>query len=398
MTALSLGFYAITSLSLIKLYNVSYENRHVSLRPYLLILLSAFPLSLIFHFLNFGFTLTALPISIAITAPLLRLSFHYIFRNWSSVTAFQKSFGVLIFLDALHFLDFPFLRNVPSFAPFGFAIAFIFKFIFTIFLPAFVAKELERQNVKKLKNLVEVRTQELVQSNEEKEHLVYILCHDLSNNIQLADLYLKGIGKSGLLADKNIEKLEKATFSIDLIKQVLKQVKHMSALKGGKSNIEMTHLEPFKIARKCESIFKDKGQEKSINLNFINEVNDGSTFLSNEIVLVNNIISNFLTNSIKFTPSGGKISFVIKKSPDENGITIVISDTGVGMTDKKIDSIYKHKQTTERGTSGEKGTGLGLSVALFYLEKIALNFEIKSRPIKEFPNNSGTDVVMTFKA
>jgi signal transduction histidine kinase len=398
MTALTLSFYLITTISLVKLYSYSHGLTMSSLRPYVKLLVGAISLSLIFHYSNLGFTLTALPIAITVAAPLLILSLKNIFMKWSSVTVIQRTFGVLIFMNGLHFLDFPFLRYVESFAPIGFAIAFIFMFIFSIFLPAFIGRQLENNNVQVLQGLVDMRTQELQLLNDEKEHLVHILCHDLSNNIQIADLNLKVIKKTNELSELNSDKLEKASFSIGIIKQVLKQVKHMSAIKEGKFNIEMTQVDPNKVTKTCEKIFKDRGLEKSIDISFTNEVKDGLTFLSNEIVLIHNIIANFLTNSIKFTPAGGKVEFKIQESTDEQGIIISISDSGIGMDDDKISSIYKHQQTTELGTNGEKGTGLGLSVALFYLDKVAHGFELKSRPVSNYPTSSGTDINIIFKA
>mgnify|MGYP006425639349 CR=1 FL=1 len=73
------------------------------------------------------------------------------------------------------------------------------------------------------------------------------------------------------------------------------------------------------------------------------------------------IIGNLLSNSLKFTPRGGKVSFHVSSA--EKRTSLRIQDTGQGIPSDELHAIFeKFKQTSTRSTEGEKGAGLGLSI------------------------------------
>ncbi len=80
------------------------------------------------------------------------------------------------------------------------------------------------------------------------------------------------------------------------------------------------------------------------------------------------VMRNLLTNALKFTRPGGEVT--ISAVLDTGFITIAVADTGIGMSAKTLDSIFRIDiQHHETGTSGERGTGLGLIVCKEFVEK-----------------------------
>ena len=79
--------------------------------------------------------------------------------------------------------------------------------------------------------------------------------------------------------------------------------------------------------------------------------------------LLKQIVLNILSNAIKFTPSGGRVS--VKMAKRENGdLVISISDTGVGVSKAKIEQIFEpFVQAEDAMTRRVGGVGLGLSIA-----------------------------------
>ncbi len=83
-----------------------------------------------------------------------------------------------------------------------------------------------------------------------------------------------------------------------------------------------------------------------------------------DIARIAQVVNNLITNAIKFTPRGGRVT-VRTASAERNGIIgteIVVSDTGVGIRPKDREMIFKRFQRGREGTEGEKGTGLGLAI------------------------------------
>jgi len=74
------------------------------------------------------------------------------------------------------------------------------------------------------------------------------------------------------------------------------------------------------------------------------------------------VLSNLITNAIKFTPRFGTVTLQAK--PGVGGMRIQVVDTGVGINQETVDRLFDlESKTSTLGTEGERGTGLGLAIA-----------------------------------
>ncbi len=76
--------------------------------------------------------------------------------------------------------------------------------------------------------------------------------------------------------------------------------------------------------------------------------------------LFSTAVRNLISNSLKFTNPGGEIIISTRLNKEEGVALVIISDTGVGMTDEQLEHIWDVNKESGVGTSGEKGTSLGL--------------------------------------
>jgi two-component system sensor histidine kinase VicK len=80
------------------------------------------------------------------------------------------------------------------------------------------------------------------------------------------------------------------------------------------------------------------------------------------------VISNLISNAIKFSPTGGTIQ--VKVAEVNTKIIIAVKDNGIGIPDKLKDQVFNMFTSAQRpGTSGEKSFGLGLSICRQIMEK-----------------------------
>jgi len=103
--------------------------------------------------------------------------------------------------------------------------------------------------------------------------------------------------------------------------------------------------------------------------------------------MVRTIFRNLVSNAIKFTPAGGKITldsrFVPAAAHSLPHIVFSVSDTGVGIDAETIGKIFRlDEKTVTRGTENEKGTGLGLILCKEFVEKNGGEIWIESTPGK----------------
>jgi signal transduction histidine kinase len=80
------------------------------------------------------------------------------------------------------------------------------------------------------------------------------------------------------------------------------------------------------------------------------------------------VLNNLLSNALKFTEAGGTIQ--IRALPEDGrGIKIQVQDSGVGIAQEEVGSLFeKYRQTTSGKISAHKGTGLGLVICKMIVE------------------------------
>ena len=94
--------------------------------------------------------------------------------------------------------------------------------------------------------------------------------------------------------------------------------------------------------------------------------------------MINTILRNLLSNSVKYTFKNGTILVKVKKGPEE--ITITVKDSGIGISQERVYSLFRIENTMSLpGTEKEMGTGLGLKLCKEFTERIGGKIWVESR-------------------
>ncbi len=93
--------------------------------------------------------------------------------------------------------------------------------------------------------------------------------------------------------------------------------------------------------------------------------------------MIATVVRNLLTNAVKFTPAGGRVTLCIE--PAQGGWTVSVADTGIGMTEEQLRSLFRLGSLSPRtGTAGEQGNGLGLIVSRELIARHGSELRIES--------------------
>ncbi len=176
----------------------------------------------------------------------------------------------------------------------------------------------------------------------------------------LTDLLLD----DGILEGKNLENLKSIKYSADNLLVIINEILDFSKIEAGKISFESID---FSLQERLNSLVKTlefKASEKGIN--FVTELDKSvPKYLVGDPYRLNQILLNLAGNAIKFTSEGEvKVKVkILEKNKDGLTLSMDVSDTGIGISEQKQESIFESfTQAYTDTTRNFGGTGLGLAI------------------------------------
>lgn len=142
--------------------------------------------------------------------------------------------------------------------------------------------------------------------------------------------------------------------------ELINGILDLSAVESGKMQVTIEPVDPQKIIYECLQLISPLVQKRSITI--VNSITDGTnpSFLADHNK-VKQVIINLLSNAIKYNINNGKI--FISSNSDNNVVSLVIEDTGYGIPDDKMSSLFKPFERSGSGYHHIEGTGIGLAIS-----------------------------------
>ncbi|MGL4989864.1 MAG: ATP-binding protein [Sarcina sp.] len=230
-----------------------------------------------------------------------------------------------------------------------------------------VAKDREK-SLEKLEQYTQIKTEFFANlSHEFRTPLNLIL-----SAIKMKDIYRENYKNNGSL------NLEKHEYYSKVIKQntlrLIKLVNNIIDISKYETNYLQVNLESCNIISFIENIVLSVNEfAKEKNLTLIFDTNIEECIIETDLDKMERIILNLLSNSVKFTPSGGKI--LVNIISNENELEIYVSDTGIGIPNEKREFIFERFFQVDKSISrNREGSGIGLSLVKAFVE--VLNGEV----------------------
>jgi two-component system sensor histidine kinase/response regulator len=237
-------------------------------------------------------------------------------------------------------------------------------------------------NLEELKKKTIILNQELTQKLKINQILFRVLFHDLANLISIIDANTT-LAQAVLENHPAMKRIEKTAKSVLNLKEILNSIRSLTD-----ASPEIQTCSVKEAFQNIEFIFADRLNQK--NLKFEYQCDEGINVGVPKSFLIHQILANFLTNAIKFSPENGFIKIWAEIS--EEKVHIFLQDSGTGMSDEIKDKILSEDQYfTTQGTQQEKGTGSGVKIAQFFIQKYQGELEIKSEQDK------GTLISLSFQ-
>lgn len=255
-------------------------------------------------------------------------------------------------------------------------------------------KNLSEANVKVEKSLANLEQANGTLQLQAKMLEIYLrlIFHDLATPLTVCEFNLKRLKTLSLEAQAPV--MEKVANSLARIGDLL--VDTRSFFQG---TVPTKYCSPNQLTADIQQMYDYRLTEKSMRITEKNSAGESTQVKVPRSFMVHQIIANFISNSIKYSPSESEILIAYSAPRDTDKgkfIDIVIRDYGKGMTKEQVDAFATGQvSASTEGVKGEKGTGSGVMIAKFFLEKFGGTIAITSYTEKTNDEAQGTAVKLS---
>jgi signal transduction histidine kinase len=152
----------------------------------------------------------------------------------------------------------------------------------------------------------------------------------------------------------------------------------LSKIEEGKWELEIRQVETAALVEAVRGVMAPAVDQHGVTLAF-GATTTVPAIRADERAL-RQILLNLISNAIKFTPQGGRVTVTFEQPPDGGGIDLVVRDTGIGLTEEEIEvAMEPYGQVRPSTLAEEKGTGLGLPLVKALAELHGGTLQISSR-------------------
>jgi PAS domain S-box-containing protein len=221
--------------------------------------------------------------------------------------------------------------------------------------------------------------EEVAAANRAKSEFLAVMSHELRTPLNAIGGYLELIelGIRGPVTDAQRTDLARIKAAQQHLVGLVTDVLNFVRLEAGRVQYALSDVSLSKTVADVESLLDPQFRAKNIAL----EVSyfDSRLHVHADREKLAQILVNLLTNALKFTDSGGRVS--IECVEGETVVTLRIRDTGIGIAPEKVQLIFEpFAQVDQRLTRRNEGVGLGLAISRDLSRGMGAELTVESTP------------------
>ena len=202
-----------------------------------------------------------------------------------------------------------------------------------------------------------------------KEDFLHSITHDLRSPMTSIRGFLEILldESMGSLNDDQKNFLKIVDESSEKLLTMINNLLDVSKLEAGKMVLNFGKVDFNKLAKTVTDFFYPQAKSQKVDLQFcpsgvINAVSADEN-------LMERVITNLVSNAMKFTPAGGSVTVLVEdNAPDENKLRVSVKDTGKGIPADEVERVFEKFHQVADTALKKTGTGLGLTVSKYIVE------------------------------
>jgi signal transduction histidine kinase len=232
-----------------------------------------------------------------------------------------------------------------------------------------------RRSYAELEQKVEERTAQLAVANRHKSEFLANMSHELRTPLNAIIGFSEALRERmfGELNDKQLEYLNDIHASGRHLLSLINDILDLSKIEAGRLELDKSRFAALAALEAAMALVRERAQRGDIALSL--EVEPGLGEVSADERKFKQILLNLLSNSIKFTPPGGRVA--VRAGLNGAGLEVSVSDTGIGIAREEQAAVFEEfRQVGPRA----EGTGLGLALTKRFVELHGGSIRLESAP------------------
>lgn len=221
-----------------------------------------------------------------------------------------------------------------------------------------------------------LESEKLLEVNEAKNKLFTNITHEFRTPLTVIQ------GMTDLIEKNPDEWLSVGTSKIrnnsQILLKLVNQMLDLAKIETGMMQLQMVQSDIYAYLGYITELFRSLADSRSISLQY--HTSGEPLMMDFDPDKLLHILSNLLSNALKFTPEGGTIAVSAFTNDTDQLLSIRVTDSGIGIVPEHLPHIFDRFYQIENGPNNPNGTGLGLALAKEMTEMLGGSISVKSQP------------------